>query len=215
MFVRIEKGRIMQSPGSASNSENSQQATSLSLLLSARAQDPQAWERLVRIYTPLVAYWCRQAGLDGADTQDLTQEAFTAVVRGLPTFERDGQGQSFRGWLRTIVRHRLIDRFRAAEQRPLATGGTEHHRQLAQVHDPLSLDRATDEPLETGLVFRAAVDIIRGEFEALTAEAFWLTTVDSHSPADVATQLGITTNAVYKAKSRVLRRLREVLEGLE
>lgn len=199
----------------AGSFDHSQQATSLSLLLGARAQDAQAWERLVRIYTPLVEYWCRQAGLNPADMQDVTQETFTAVVRGLPTFERDGHGQSFRGWLRTIVRHRLIDRYRAAEQRPAAEGGTEHHRQLAQVYDPASLAVDTDEPLETGLVFRAAVDIIRGEFEAVTAEAFWLTTVESQSPADVAARLGITTNAVYKAKSRVLRRLREVLEGLE
>jgi RNA polymerase sigma-70 factor (ECF subfamily) len=205
----------MNSFGSSQPSESSQQATSMSLLIRAKAQDSAAWQRLVRIYTPLVLHWCHKSGVDGEDARDIAQETFTAVLRGLPSFKHGGQGDSFRGWLRTIVRHRLIDRHRKLEQQPLGAGGTEHHRQLAEVRDPLSDGGNHDEPIETGLVFQAALDIIRGEFEAATADAFWLTTIENQFPAEVAARLGITTNAVYKAKSRVLRRLREVLEGLE
>jgi RNA polymerase sigma-70 factor (ECF subfamily) len=39
--------------------------------------------------------------------------------------------------------------------------------------------------------------------------AFWKTTVDGESAADAAADLNMTRNAVYLAKSRVLRRLRE------
>ena len=38
---------------------------------------------------------------------------------------------------------------------------------------------------------------------------FWLTAVEDRGPADVAARFGVTPVAVRKAKSRVLRRLRE------
>jgi DNA-directed RNA polymerase specialized sigma24 family protein len=39
--------------------------------------------------------------------------------------------------------------------------------------------------------------------------------VEGHEVKDVARDLGVTTSAVRLAKSRVLRRLREQMEGLE
>ena len=50
---------------------------------------------------------------------------------------------------------------------------------------------------------RCAAD--RFEFETATADAFWRTTIEDQSPIDVAADLGLTVNAVYKAKSRVRR----------
>jgi DNA-directed RNA polymerase specialized sigma24 family protein len=38
--------------------------------------------------------------------------------------------------------------------------------------------------------------------------------IDGRAPADVAEELGMTRQALYKAKSRVLRRLRHDLDGL-
>jgi len=198
---------------STPGSESSQQMTSPSLLLKAKTLDPDAWSQLVAIYTPLVRYWCQQAKLSTDDVHDVIQETFAAVLRGLPRFQHGAVGQSFRGWLRTIVRHRLIDwhRSRGAAS---AAGGTDAHLQLSQLPDPLA-GEDSESPLETGMVFRAAVRVVEAEFETATANAFWLTTVEDRSPVEVAKELGITLNAVYKAKSRVLRRLREVLDGLE
>ncbi len=45
-------------------------------------------------------------------------------------------------------------------------------------------------------------------------QAFWRVTVGGSFPEDVAKDLGISVNAVYKAKSRILRRLREELHDL-
>jgi RNA polymerase sigma-70 factor, ECF subfamily len=38
---------------------------------------------------------------------------------------------------------------------------------------------------------------------------FWRTTVEDRAPVDLAAELGVTPAAVRKAKSRVLRRLKE------
>jgi RNA polymerase sigma-70 factor (ECF subfamily) len=191
------------------------EATSPSLLDGMRQRDAEAWRRLTRVYGPLVRYWCRRGGVESDAVDDLVQETFTAVVRGLPTFDRTREGATFRGWLRTIVGRKLIDRHRAEASAAAGEGGTAAQMQLGRIADPLPAadDEATS--IETGLVFRAAVELIRTEFEPATADAFWQTTIDERPPAEVAAALGLTINAVYKAKGRVLRRLREVLAGLE
>jgi RNA polymerase sigma-70 factor, ECF subfamily len=205
--------------GDLEPSMSTSQLTSMSLLAGVRLRDAEAWRRMARVYTPLVRYWCRQGGLAEDAVDDLVQETFAAVLRGLPTFERPSDGGSFRGWLRTITRNKLTDYHRARHDKAAAAGGTDAHLNLGKLADPLGADEGAAgdarETTETGLVFRAAVDLIRTEFETATQQAFWATTVEERPPADVAQELGITLNAVYKAKSRVLRRLREVLEGLE
>ena len=57
--------------------------------------------------------------------------------------------------------------------------------------------------------------LIRGEFEERTWQAFYRVTVEGQAAKDVAEDLGVTPSAVRLAKSRVLRRLREEMEGLE
>ena len=61
---------------------------------------------------------------------------------------------------------------------------------------------------------RRGLDLVRAEFENRTWEAFWRTAVEGHAPAHVAEDLGMSVPAVYKAKSRVLRRLRQELDEL-
>jgi len=61
-------------------------ATSSSLLERAKARDPQAWERLVELYGPLVYQWCRRWGISATDSQDVVQELFRAVASGIARF---------------------------------------------------------------------------------------------------------------------------------
>ena len=53
------------------------------------------------------------------------------------------------------------------------------------------------------------MELVRHEFEARTWEAFWRVVVEGQAPAAVAVALGMSPNAVYVAKSKVLRRFRE------
>ena len=62
---------------------------------------------------------------------------------------------------------------------------------------------------EAGDLYRRALELIRSEFEERTWRAFLMVTVEGRLPADAAAALGTTPGAVYIAKSRVLKRLRE------
>ena len=61
---------------------------------------------------------------------------------------------------------------------------------------------------------RAALELIRGEYEERSWQAFWRVAVEGRSPADVATELGLSVFAVYQIKYRLTRRLRQELAGV-
>ena len=61
---------------------------------------------------------------------------------------------------------------------------------------------------------RRVLESIQAEFESRTWQAFWRTTVDGQPPAGVAADLQMSVPAVYMAKSRVLRRLRQAMGEL-
>jgi len=193
---------------------SSSTATQRSLLDRARARDPAAWERMVALYAPLVLSWCRAWGLRGEDAADVFQEVFQAVAAHLAGFRRDRTGDTFRGWLRTITRNKVHDLYRRREREPAGIGGSEARALLAQMPEAEpTAESGPGEPAEGELLHRA-LELIRGDFEPRTWEAFWQTAVEGRATADVAADLGMTPGAVRVAKSRVLHRLRTDLGEL-
>jgi RNA polymerase sigma-70 factor (ECF subfamily) len=190
-------------------------STSASLIGRIRRHDPEAWRRLVQSYGPLVYGWGRQAGLQSSDAADVMQETFRSVAKSIEAFERNSPGDSFRGWLWTITKNKIRDHFRRVEKRREAQG-TNLELLLQQIPE-----LPPDDPTATGTIdgasvrlVRAAVDEVRGEFEPRTWQAFWRVTVEGQTAAEAADGLGMSVGALYVAKSRVLRRLREELSGL-
>src|SRR5262245_60698842 len=186
------------------------QSTSLSLLQRVRYQNPEAWERLIYLYSPLIDHWFRAWGVQGDDVDDLRQEVFQAVFAGLKGFRRDRPGDTFRGWLRVIARRKFVDLCRRRQGQPSAAGGSEANLRLQQFPEPEEMP-ADDSPEEVTLLHRRALEMVRSQVEERTWQAFWRCAVEAQAVADVAHDLGMTPVAVRKAKSRVLHRLKEEL----
>jgi len=198
-----------------SQSRSLSESTSSSLLQRAKQQDPVAWERIAQLYTPRIYQICRQAGLHTSDAADVTQEVFRSVSVSLSKFRKEHSGDSFRGWLWTITRNKIRDHFRNMAKRPNATGGSSLQEQFQQLPEapPLEDDDRAGEMRSS--LLRRAMEIMQTDFEETTWQAFWLTAVEQQPAADVSDILGIKVPAVYMAKSRVLRRLREELDGMD
>jgi RNA polymerase sigma-70 factor (ECF subfamily) len=188
--------------------------TSRTLLERVRADEPAAWDRLVGLYAPLVYRWCRRSGLPDQEIPDVFQDVFQSVAANLGSFRREHPGDTFRGWLRTITRNKVHDHFRRSGHEPGGAGGTEARLYFAQIADTRPEGDDSDEGRTDRGLFARALELIRGEFEERTWRAFWLTAVEGHTPADVASDLGMSPGAIRVAKSRVLRRLREELGEL-
>jgi RNA polymerase sigma-70 factor (ECF subfamily) len=85
---------------------------------------------------------------------------------------------------------------------------------LGQLEDPASaMTRQWDQEHDRHVVARL-LQRIEHEFRPATWQAFRRHVLDGADAEDVAAELGLSANAVYIAKSRVLRRLREEAEGL-
>jgi RNA polymerase sigma-70 factor (ECF subfamily) len=189
------------------------QPTPLSLLQRARANDQQAWGRLVALYRPLVLFWCRQARCPAKEIEDVAQEVFTAAAAGLGGFRHDRPGDTFRGWLRGIARNRVLLHFRRNHGQAQAEGGSDALGRLEDLADPLAGPKE-DEAGEVGQLYRRAVEQVRGEFEERTWQMFWRCVIEGLPPVALAAELGVTPAAVRQAKSRVLRRLKEEMGEL-
>jgi RNA polymerase sigma-70 factor (ECF subfamily) len=189
--------------------------TSLSLIRRIQADQADAWRRFVDLYGPLVRSWCRRDGLQDADVDDVTQEVFRSVHRAITVFEREPHGGAFRGWLRVITRNAIRDWARRDAREAHAAGGSDAQtRLLAVPNEPLPDPDGQADPDEERVLLRRAVELLLGDFKEQTRLAFWRVVVDGYSPAEVARELGVKENVVYLAKSRVLRRLKEVYGGL-
>jgi RNA polymerase sigma-70 factor (ECF subfamily) len=188
--------------------------TSASLLERLRtAPDEAAWRRLDDLYRPLIRRWLQRDPNLGEDANDLTQEVMAVLVRELPGFQRQRRG-SFRRWLRTVTAHRLAGYYRSRRNWPLALGGAPEECPLAQLADPNSeLSRQWDEEHDRH-VLRRLMDLIAPQFEPNTLAAFRRVAYDGVAPAQAASELGLSLNAVLLSKSRVLSRLRQEAEGL-
>jgi RNA polymerase sigma-70 factor (ECF subfamily) len=188
-------------------------APSLLLRLRDRA-DSRAWQRLTALYTPLLHDSLHRYGVPPADADDLVQEVLQAVAREMPRFEYDPARGSFRGWLRTILVNRLRYYRRSRNARPEAGGDGFYDRLLDQLTDEGSdLSRFWDREHDQHVVARL-LELVRGEFEARTWEAFRLVTLEGLGTREAAENLHLSPNAVRLAKSRILSRLRQEAEGL-
>ncbi len=142
----------------------------------------------------------------------LTQEVMTALVREMPEFRRQRAG-SFRLWLKTITINRLRGFWRGRDHRPLPAGGSDMQKMLEQLDDPAS--RLSDEwnREHDRHVAQRLLALIEVEFEPATWQAFRRQVQDGARAAVAAAELGISVNAALLAKSRVLRRLRQEIDG--
>jgi RNA polymerase sigma-70 factor (ECF subfamily) len=185
------------------------QSTRISLLSAAGSGTEQAWSQLVELYRPLVYGWLRRHDVPHHDAEDLSQDVMAVVVRELPNFEHRGSKGAFRNWLRTITANRALGFWRAGKIRPAASGRSSFLLMVEQLEDENSQASQLWNREHDAHVLRQLLIDIEPEFEPSTFQAFRRQVFDG-APADmVAHELGLTVGAVYSAKSRVLRRLRQ------
>jgi RNA polymerase sigma-70 factor (ECF subfamily) len=176
-----------------------------------RIKDDAAWKLLVDGYFPwiwgMLHAWAPV--LQPPDLEDLTQEILLTTFKELPRFERQGKG-SFRAWLRTVARHRLLALLASRGRQGTSSGAAG----LEAVPDPANdLDQREEAEFAAYRLHRV-IELCRHDFDPSTFEAFRLQVFDGVKPSDVAGRLGLSLPSVYAARSRVQKRLKEVEQQL-
>ena len=189
--------------------------TRASLLVRLRdPRDGAAWGEFVDLYAPLVYGYLRKQGLQDADAADLSQEVLGAVAGAVGRLEYDPRRGAFRNWLFTVVRRKLSNWRAGQGSRARGSGDTATYRLLEQCPVAESVEAEWEAEWERRL-FAWACEQVRRSVTDVTWRAFWRTAVEGQAGKQVAADLGLTVAAVYLARSRVLARLRELVQSVQ
>jgi RNA polymerase sigma-70 factor (ECF subfamily) len=127
----------------------------------------------------------------------------------------DRDGDTLGGWLRTITANKVRDFQRKLAKRDRGVGGSDAQRQLREITEDKLPGSDEDSLREDNLLlYRRAVEMILAGCEEQTRQVFLRVVIERQAAAAVAREMGITVNAVYLAKSRVLRRIRQEFAGV-
>jgi RNA polymerase sigma factor (sigma-70 family) len=175
--------------------------------------DQVAWARFVDLYGSRILGWCRQWGLQAADSEDVTQDVLLRLAQKLRAFQYD-PSRSFRGWLRTVTQNALADFLADRKRQCSGSGDDDVLEQLQSVQARDDLVEHLKDQFDAEVVAVACARA-RARVEPQTWEAFRLTAYEDLSGDDVAARLGMTRATVFKARSRVLGFIREEIKQLD
>lgn len=185
--------------------------TSTALLAGLKdARDAAVWREYVNRYRPLIVGHLQRVGLPAEDAEDLAQQSLVSFS----TLYREGRYDRERGrlrdWLFGIVRNHVRHWRRDAgrELQPVqAANQTDFFERIA---DERSFEELWEQEWRDALVQQCLAQV-RLEVDPRTLEAFDLFASQGVPAAEVARRLGMTPNAVFIAKHRILKRIRELL----
>ena len=192
------------------------ESTNISLLDRVRSNEGVAWEIFVELYAPMIYSRCRhQWRLNPTDAENVGQEVFKSISRGLTNFRRKREG-SFRKWLRVIIDNQCKDHFRK-ESLAVAAGGTKAQGAIEAVPDKIDNEPLSDSQAEVGekaILMRQAMKMVQDEFSTRDWKIFWDIAIEDRDRQDTAEKYEVSDNVVYLAISRIRKRLRIVFEDL-
>jgi RNA polymerase sigma factor (sigma-70 family) len=191
--------------------------TRASLLVRIRdGRDQEAWRQFVQMYAPVVYGFARKRGLQDADAADVMQNVLRSVAGAASRLNYDPARGTFRGWLYTVARNKIFN-FLEADRHKLGRGSGDsgaRARLDALAGPEWGLAESWDEEYERNLA-ALAMQRVQGEVQPATWQAFWLTAVEGRSARETGEAIGMTSGAVYVARSRVLARLKEEVQRLQ
>lgn len=187
--------------------------TTVELLGRLRAGASQGdWADLDRRYRPLAVAVARRIGLSREDADDVSQQAMLEFYAGWQRGEYDPTRGRLRSWIISIVRHRAIDHLRRARLR----AGWRGDSAVELAVDDAELEGAWDAEWRQAVLAEAIVRLrTTSRAEPRTLDAFDRFALQGVPGEVVSEELGIALDEVYRIKSRMLRRLREIIEEVE
>lgn len=190
--------------------------TSTDLLAALRnPRNSAVWGRYVDRYRPLIVAYCRRLGIREPDAEDIAQAALISFSRAYQDGKYDRERGRLRGWLFAIARNELATWRRKRRDKEVQIAGSS---EATDFFAGLSDERDSEEIWEQEwreAVVRQCLAELRSEVAPKTFEAFELFAGQELSAEEVGRRLGMTANAVFSAKRRILRRVRELLPTVE
>lgn len=168
------------------------------------------WAHIDARYRPVLAGLARRLGLNEADADEVAQQALAEFVRAY----RDGRYDRSKGrlssWILGIAHHTTLHAIRSG-RREIAVGSTA----LSEVPDEAALRSIWEDERDRSILERA-LGMLRDEssVDDRTLLAFELFALRGVPVAEVGVRCAMSVDQVYVAKSRVTKRLKQLVEEL-
>lgn len=174
------------------------------------------WHAYVSRYRPLVIQYGIRLGLSPTDAEDAAQLSLIEFCTSYQADKYDRSRGRLRDWLFGIARNQVLNyRRRQVARGPKLIGDGSSGTDFFQtIPDEDSMAKVWEEEWRQA-VMQQCLATVRAEVEQRTFEAFELFALQGLAAEEVSAKLGITANAVFGAKRRVLRRIRELLPALQ
>ncbi len=180
--------------------------------LLARVRDPgdaDAWEQFYDLYAPLIYGFASRYGLGHDDAEEVRDQVLEELSRKMASFEYDRDRGRFKSWLSTVTHGRVVDALRRRRSRP----------QIGEDFSDLADSGATPKEAwdrhwqEEHLRF--CLEQARMSVSERDYQAFRMILDEAAEVPQVCAALGMNSNQVYKAKSRILAKVRDLMQRLD
>ncbi len=175
----------------------------------------EVWRQFVDRYQPMIERYGMRYGLSAADAQDASQQTLISFCESYQDGKYDVDKGRLRVWLFGIARNQIrnLNRRQQRKERQVAdeSGHTGFFNQLP---DDDELERVWDEEWRDSVI-RQCLEEVRDSVDAKSIEAFELFAWRGLDAEEVGRRLGMTPNAVFIAKHRILKRIRALQSKME
>jgi RNA polymerase sigma-70 factor (ECF subfamily) len=174
-----------------------------------------AWDGFVRRFRSPIVSFAAGMGVPASEREDVAQETLLAFVGSYQKGAYDRGKGRLSSWLFGIAYRQVLMHIRREKRpdRPLpapgdgrASGDDPSDARFATTHWDLKWEE---------FVFAECYRRVRAELSDETLRAFEAVVFEDASADEAAARLGVPVKAVYNAKHRVLKRVREVRAELE
>lgn len=170
--------------------------------------EPSAWREFVDRYGELIRGFAVRQYVKPVDCEDIVQDVLLALTRTMPNFQYDPAKGKFRSYLKTAVVHAIY-------RKSFQSRGEVSLEEVDATSRAAGADPDVEGQWESEwrqYHLRLAMKTIGIEFNDADRRAFQMYAVDGRSAAETAESLGQNVDQVYQAKSRIVRRLGELVE---
>lgn len=178
--------------------------------------DAEAWEKLLKVWTPCVYQFCNRKGIKGIDADEVVQEVMMKIFRFRDSFSRDKKGYRLKAWLLTIINQRVDDYYRRFAAKNRAAGGSEMAGFMANQSNGFDIESIddTEECFNPGLWMAKTLEVIKEDVTPMTWEIFKLFKIENMTGKEVGKMFDISEGAVRVRANSVVKRIREEADGL-
>jgi len=188
--------------------------TSITLLQRVQnQQDEESWNEFIETYKRFLYSVIRRMNITAHDADDLVQDIFVKVWEHMPNFNYDSS-KLFRNWLCTVTRNKVLA-FIKSKQAYLRKMDTIKHEEITSYLSTINLPEIEEIAAEEWEVFisNQAMKNISGQFSGKALEVFDII-LKGKSIEEVAEDMGLKENSVYRLKNRVKAALMSEIASL-